>query len=512
MILADLVRRVVEENRKKEAVIFEDKSFTYEQFNARVNSLVNALSDMGIRKGDRLAILAENCHQQREVYVAGMKSGFAVVPLNYRLTEAEISYIINDSKPTTIVVQDKYIDTITSICSGAIPNKNFVCLGQCRDKMASYEHLVLAYPPDEPRVDVMEEDLLLIMYTSGTTGQPKGVMITRRNLFVQLSRTERMLGDLSDRIYLSVMPLHASAGSLFDLSYFTSGATIVTLEGFKPSTVLEAIEKHRVTDIFLVPTAINFLLNDPAFGKHDISSLKRVIYTGAPMPTELLQKAIGALGNIFVQTYGSTEAMIISMLAEEDHAIDSKRITSVGKPVLDVKARVVDENGRERPTGEIGEIVVKSDRVMKGYLGLPEATSEVLKGGWFHTGDIGAIDKEGYMYILDRKKDMIISGGFNIYPTEIENIISKHPAVLEVAVIGVPDPRWGESIKALVVKKQGATCSEEEIIELCKNNLASYKKPNSVEFLESLPKTITGKILKRELRDKYWQVYQKKVH
>ena len=512
MVLADLITMTVEENSSKAAVIFEDEVFTYEQFNARVNSLANALHDIGIKKGDRVAILAGNCPQYREVYVAGIKGGFVVVPLNYRLARPALSYIIDDCKPGAIVFGEDLADVVDSICQESTSIRNLVCIGQCQGKMASYEDLILAYHPEEPRVDAAEEDLAMIMYTSGTTGQPKGAMTTRRNLSAMLPRTGNLLSSSSDRIYLSAMPLHASAGSLTDLTYFVYGATTVLLAAPEPGKILEAIEKYSVTDTFLVPTAINFLLNDPAFGKRDLSSLKRVVYTGSPMPLELLERAIGSLGNIFSQNYGTTESIGISYLDAEDHVIGSKKIASAGKLHPGVGIKVLDDNDRELPAGETGEIVVKSDMVMKGYLGLPEATSETLRDGWFHTGDIGLIDEEGYIYILDRKKDMIISGGYNIYPNEIENVICRHPAVLEVAVIGVPDPEWGESIKALVVRKQGAAVNEKEIIERCKDNLGSYKKPKSVEFVESLPKTSTGKVSKRELRDKHRQGYQSKVH
>jgi len=286
---------------------------------------------------------------------------------------------------------------------------------------------------------------------------------------------------------------------------------------FDPPKIFEAIQRYRATTLFLVPTMINVLLASPDRTRYDLSSLHTIFYGGAPMYVEQLQSAVSAFGPIFVQLFGQGEApMACTSLPKEEHLagddpVKLKRLASAGRETTAVRVRVVNDEDREVPAGQMGEIVVRGDLVMKGYWRKPEATADTLRGGWLHTGDIGYLDSDGYLYITDRKKDMIISGGSNIYPREIEEVICRHPAVFEVAVIGIPDEKWGETVKALVVPREGMRATEAEIIEHCKRHMASYKKPQSVEFLPALPKNAYGKVLKRELRDRYWAGRQRKV-
>jgi long-chain acyl-CoA synthetase len=503
MNLEEIIRGRIRKCKNKVAVIYGNRNFTFAELDERVNRLANALIDMGMQAGDRIAIMSRNCPQFREVYISAIKAGLVLVPLNVRHKESEIAYVLDDCKPNAVICQNEYTGLIDSASSGAAYLQNYICIEHAEGKMLSYEDLIDQSQPSEPIVNISEDDLVLLMYTSGTTGQPKGVMTSRRCFTSYITKDPVVYGDVSNSIHMSVMPMHGSAGLMTDFRYFAGGATTVIAESSDPSTVMRLIEQYQVTETDLVPTSINFLLNSPEFGQYDLGSLRKVYYTGSYMAPELLERAIKAMGKIFCQVYGATEAIGISVLKAEEHISGSKRITSAGEVQVGVQMRILDTSGNEVPVGEKGEIVVKSDTLMNGYFGKPEATAMVLENGWFHTGDVGFIDEDGYLYIRDRKKDMIISGGLNIFPAEIENVIISNPAVLEVAVIGVPDPVWGESVKAVVVPKGGAEISDEDIIELCKDKLAGYKKPKSVAFVESLPKTSTGKVQKWVLRKQF---------
>lgn len=503
MDLGQIIRGCIQKYKNKVAVIQGNRSITFAELDERGNRLANALIGMGLQPGDRIAVMSRNCHQFREMYISALKAGLLLVPLNVRHKEPEISYVFDDCKPTAVICQNEYAGLIDSVRSKAAFVKDCICIEQAGEKMLSYEGLIAQSPPSEPIVKTSEDDLALLMYTSGTTGQPKGVMTPRRIFTAYLTKYPVIYGAASNSIHLSVMPMHGSAGLMTDFGSFILGGTGVIAESSDPSTVLRLVEKYQVTQTDLVPTSINFLLNSPEFGQHDLSSLKRVYYTGSYMAPGLLEQAIKAMGQIFVQVYGATEAIGISVLKAEEHIPGSKKITSAGKVQSGVQMRIVDTSGNEVPVGEKGEILVKSDTIMEGYFRNLEATATALENGWCHTGDVGFVDEEGYVYIRDRKKDMIISGGFNIFSAEIENVIMSNPAVLEVAVIGVPDPVWGESVKAVIVPKEGAEISDEEIIAFCNDRLAGYKKPKSVTFAKSLPKTSTGKIQKWILKKEF---------
>lgn len=503
MDLGEIIRDCIQKYKNKVAVIQGNRSITFAELDERANRLANALIGMGLQPGDRLAVMSRNCHQFREVCISAFKAGLILVPLNVRHKEPEISYVINDCEPTAVIHQNEYAGLIDSVRSKAAFVKNCICIEQAGEKTLGYEGLITQSPPSEPAVKTSEDDLALLMYTSGTTGQPKGVMTPRRILTAYLTKYPLIYGVDSSTIHMSVMPMHGSAGLVTDFGSFIHGSTGLIAESSDPSTLLRLVEKYQVTHTDLVPTVINFLLNSPEFGQHDLSSLKRVHYTGSYMAPGLLEQAIKAMGQIFVQIYGATEAIAISFLKAEEHIPGTKKITSAGKLVNGVQMRIVDASGNEVPVGEKGEILVKSDTIMEGYFRNLEATATALENGWCYTGDVGFVDEEGYLYIRDRKKDMIISGGFNIFPAEIENVIMSNPAVLEVAVIGVPDPVWGESVRAVIVPKQRAEISAEEIVAFCNNRLAGYKKPKSVTFAKSLPKTSTGKVQKWMLKKQF---------
>jgi len=385
--------------------------------------------------------------------------------------------------------------------------------------MLDYEKLISNSSPEFDDVEVDSDHVAWLFYTSGTTGQPKGAMLTHG---VLLAMTMNFYADISplspDDAVLHAAPLSHGSG-LYALPNTAKAANNVILEtrSFDPKVVCETIQRRKITNMFAAPTMVKMLVSYPDIGKYDLSSLKCLNYGGGPMYVEDLKEAVRKLPNCLVQLYGQAECpMTISYLRKEEHvpegtADQTERLKSAGIPRTDVVVKVFDKNDSELPPGEIGEIVVRGEEVMPGYWKNPEATRETLRNRWLHTGDIGKMDERGYVYLLDRSKDMVISGGENIYPREIEEVILRHPAIHEVVVIGVPDEIWGEAIKAIVSTKPGMKTSEREIIDFCKQNLASYKKPKSVEFIDELPKNPYGKILKRELREKYWIGQERRI-
>ncbi len=513
--LKEVINKNAQIYSDKTAFIFENKRYTFKQVNQRVNSLINALASMGVRKGDRVGLLAYNCAQYFEVFNIA-KAGRICVLLNYRSVGRELVYLINNSEANTLILEKEFVNTILPIRHELTGVKNFICLDAAVDNMASYEQLISSFPPDEPVDEVEADDPCTLFYTSGTTGRPKGAIHTHKSLLAEAAAVGQNFTP--DDIALCVMPFfHVAGSAAYLFPAFAYGATIVVHKKFDETAVLETIEREKVTYTCLVPAMIIRLLEHPDLDKHDLSSLRTIAYTGAPMPFEALKRGIEHFGKIFVQLLGQTETLNLTILEKEDHNIEGsakeiKRLESVGKPPGEGELRIVDGQGHDVPVGEVGEIIARSDRIMKEYWKLPKETAETIKGGWLYTGDMGRMDEDGYIYIVDRKKDMIISGGENIYSREVEEVLYTHPAVQEAAVMGVPDEKWGESVKAVIVLREGMTATEDEIINFCKERLASYKKPKSVEFWDSLPMTGSGKIMKNEIRDRYWKGYEKKVH
>ena len=513
--LRDMINDNARRYPNKIAFKFEAESYTFGQVNRRINSLTNALTDLGIGKGDRVGILAYNCPRYFELFGLA-KAGRVCVPLNHRSVGRELSYLINHSELSALVLESDFIDVVDSIRDELKGVREFVCLDGAVQNMRNYEQLIEGYPPDEPTDDVGPDDPCTLFYTSGTTGSPKGAIHTHRSLVAEASIPHRGLNP--DDIVLCVMPFfHVGGSAAHMIPAFAAGATMVVPRRFDETLVLETIEKEKVSYVFLVPTMIIRLLEHPALDDHDLSSLRAVGYTGAPMPVEALRRGIARFGEVFFQELGQTETLNMTVLRREDHKLDGsptilRRLESVGRPLGDGELRIVDGQGQDVPIGVAGEIVARSDRMMKGYWNLPQETANMMRDGWLHTGDVGRMDEDSYIYLVDRKKDMIISGGENIYSREVEEVLYMHPAVMEAAVVGVPDEKWGESVKAFVVLKEGAGASEEEIIDFCREHLASYKKPRSVEFWGELPKTGSGKIKKDEIREPYWVGHERRIH
>jgi long-chain acyl-CoA synthetase len=431
-----------------------------------------------------------------------------MVPLDYRIVSRELTYLLNDSEANTLIIGANYLHLVSSIRSELSTVKNLFFIGQSVKNMQSYDECVSSYPSTEPDTDAGENDLATLYYTSGTTGSPKGVMMTHRNLVAAMMNMMEALPVRSADVTLHTSPFSHIAAVWPLLVHCFAGATNVVLEKFDPRVVLEAIEDNKVTTWNSVPTMILRLTEYPDLTNYELSSLRWVGYGAAPMPAEVLKRAMLNLGNLFLQVYGSTETYIVTLLTKEDHIVEGpedkvRRLGSCGKPLSGCEVRVVNEPGKNIIPGEIGEIIVRGDSVTRGYWKLPEETARTIKRGWFYTGDLATVDEEGYIYIIDRKKELIISGGENISPKEVEEVIYGHPSVFEVAVIGVPDKKWGEATKAVVVLRSGKAATEEEIIAFCRHNLARFKVPKSVVFTDSLPKTASGKISRKELKDRY---------
>ncbi|HEX78181.1 MAG TPA: fatty acid--CoA ligase [Dehalococcoidia bacterium] len=507
MVIGDIAIRNARNYPSKIALVFGNDRYTFKEFNDRVNRLTRALLDSGVERGGRIAILAENCPQYAEAYFATAKGGLVILPLNARLAGPELVYIINDAQVSTLLVEKEFLGLIDSIWSQLETVANLITIGEAGEN--SYELLISRYPPEEPDIRVDEDDLACLMYTSGTTGRPKGAMLTHRNLIANALNPILAFQFRHDDITLHLAALYHVAAQWPLMSHFYLGATNVLLKKFEPLATLKVVETERITTLNAVPVMISGLLDQLDKEEHDLSSASWIGYGASPMPLPLIKRALHRFGQVMVQLYGLTESGgIVTWLPQEDHIIEGpeeklRRLTSCGKEIINVEVRVVDEAGQDVAPGQVGEIIVRGDNVMKGYWAQPEATAETLKGGYLHTGDLATVDEEGYIYIVDRKKDMIISGGENIYSREVEEAIFAHPAVRDVAVIGVPDEKWGEAVKAVVVLKEGATATEEEIIEFCRQRIASYKKPKSVDFVPELPRNATGKVLKTLLREQY---------
>jgi acyl-CoA synthetase (AMP-forming)/AMP-acid ligase II len=510
LLLGEMMSRNARKFPDKEALVYGETRLTYKQLNGRINRLAHALMDLGIKRDDKVAILAFNCNQFMETYFALAKMGGVAVPINFRLHPEEMAYIINQSDAKALIMGEAFVEIARGIQKDLPQVKDYISIsGEPTEGMLHFDSWVDKYPDKEPLILVEEDDPLFIMYTAGTTGRPKGAVITHKNEMVlwmlgtAFVLTEPGMSDLWNFRAFGAPPIFHLASFGFCQFMFFLGATVVLpTEVFDPVYIMQTIEKEKINALVLVPAMTNFVLMVPDLDKYDTSSLKVWGSSGAILPVETrrqIKKYFPSV-NIF-DLFGQTEmsALISGLLPSESEG----RETSVGKILPFCEIRVVDANDKDVPIGQVGEAVYRGPTVMKEYYKNPEATREAMRGGWFHGGDLVRMDKEGFIYIVDRTKDMIISGGENIYPAEIEGVLLKHPKIAESAVIGVHDKEWGESVKAIVVPKPGEVLSEKEVIDFCKKHLASYKKPRSVDFIEALPRNAMGKVMKTELRKQY---------
>jgi len=500
------------------AVVCGKERFTYAQFAERAGRLAGALRKAGVRAGDRVAFLSMNCHRLLEAYYGVVEAGAVLLPLNIRLAARELAYILNDSGASVLFLQSCFLGLCESFRSKLSTVKAFFSLdaGAQADWLSAQNYEALLSGAPAHRADIMQVDensLAELFYTSGTSAEPKGVMLTHRNIYLHALNAGLAMHTDNESVELHTIPLFHANG--WGVAHFLTllGGKHVMMQKFDPPEVFRLIEAERVNYCSLVPAMATALVNCPERQKYDLSSLKRISLGGAASSPTLVREVEERLGCTCFSGYGLTETAPVLTISpmkpglswEGDQRFAGQAMT--GYPIPGVELRVVDENDQDvaRDGLSVGEIVARSDGVLEGYWQQPAATAEALRGGWFHTGDMATWNEEGYILIVDRKKDIIVSGGENISSLEVEKILLSHPAVLEVAIIPVPDQVWGEVPEALVVLKPGMQAGASELIEHCRARLAHYKCPRSIEYLESLPRTGTGKVLKRDLRKKYWQ-------
>ena len=512
MTVGEMLTRNANKFPTKKAVVSEETSLDFKTLNERVNRLANGLLKKGLKKGDRIGVLIHNCHQFIEIYYAAAKTGGIFCPYNNHLKQWELKDIIDYSTPRFLFVDKDFAGMIDALKPELKSVESYICLQKTDGAYwEDYEALIAQGDAVEPGIRILEDDVQSIIFTAGTTGRPKGAMRTHRHLMSDAFASAIDLQVGYDEKVLITFPMYhvACEDNIVRHSLLSNTIYIKKEGGFNPPEVLEYISKEKISRIHLVPTMIHSLIQVPDVNKYDLSSLKLILYAGSSMPVELLKKALAIFPCGFAQLYGQTESgPFTTVLKPEDHIQDGTeksvaRLASSGKPALNYEVRIVDDNDVDVPMGEVGELIVRSEAMMIGYWQMPEETEKKLKNGWLHTGDLAKFDEDGYVYIVERKGDMIISGGVNIYPREIEEVLYKHPSVSEASVIGLPDEHWGEIVKAVIVLKPGAKATEDEIKDFCGKNLAGFKKPKSVDFWKELPKSSQGKILKKDIRKQY---------
>jgi len=490
----------------KTAIVFEGQRISYAEFNDRANRLAHGLMGLGLKKGDKVATLFLNCPTMCESYFGILKAGGVLVPLNARLSWRELASLMEHSGSRFLLFDEEFYETFFLLRPHVTKVEKYVMAGARKaEDLLPYEKLLEGSPAEEPGVDIGEDDDLMVVYTAGTTGRPKGVLVTHRNYIWTALNIGTDMGIHPEDINLVVFPIFHTAGLASFFTRVMMGITLILMKRLDLPEILQTIEKERVVSTAMVPTLLNSILQLPDLKSYDTTSVKKYTSAAAIFPVKLKSQFNKIFPNAALyEIYGLSEAGGADTILMPWDAF--RKVACVGKAFRHHEVKVVDEAGKEVAVGEVGEILIRGPVVMKGYYKDPQATAEAIRGDWLHTGDLAKVDEEGYIYIVDRKKDIIVSGGVNIYPREVEEVLYAHPKVAEAAVIGVPDEKWGETIKALVVPKEGQTLSEEEVIGFCRENLASYKKPTSVKFLTALPKNAAGKVLKAELRKQYGQL------
>ena len=526
MTLNELLPKAVKLYPHREAVVCGPVRMSYQKFGERVWRLCHGLSALGLRRKDRLAILHENCHIFLETYLAAAHLGLILVPLNFRLAAKELAMILMDSGSKVLIAHEMFRDKAAHLPAAVSGLESVVWTHRVSEKALGekeydYEALLLSQE-EKPVVDLSLEDdeVAHLYYTSGTTGRPKGVMLTHKNVKSHALGTIAELQLTDKDHWFHVAPLFHLADAWATFAITWVGGKHVLVPSFDPLSVLRLIQEEKITLTNLIPTMLNVMVNHADVGKFDYSSLRVLLSGGAPIAPEVVRRIIDTFKCDYIQTYGMTEtAPYLTLSILKGHLLDKSAEEQLrfkaktGREFIAVELRVVDDAGQDIPQDEetVGEIIVRGDTVTPGYWQLPEETAKAFKDGWLLTGDMAVIDEEGYVTIVDRKKDVIITGGENVYSTEVEHILYMHPAVLECAVVGVPDAKWGETVKGIVVVKPGHEVTEEELIGFCKDSIARFKAPKSIDFLPALPKTGSGKIEKKKLRDGYWDDHGKKV-
>lgn len=498
MLIGDIVSKTAAEKGEKTAAVLDEEEITYNQLEKESNQLANGLINLGIKPSDMVSIMLPNSIEFLTAYLGVIKSGATMVPLNISFKTPAVEYILNNSEAKIIITSQDFLGLIKK-CNLDFVEKIILIDGEQADDYLLIEEFS-DQPTDLPELkNIDEEYVAACLYTSGTTGKPKGAMLTHHNLIFDTKKSiEHLKVDDSDR-YICVLPMfHAFAETVCMLMPLFLGAEIVIVDRFLPEKVLRIIQEKNITFFAGVPTMYSALLNVKNKDEYDLSHLNLCISGGAAMPQQTMEDFENTFNVKILEGNGPTETSPVAYV----NPVDGERKSgSVGLPIPETKVKIVDENDNELPIGEIGEIIVQGEHVMKGYFKMPEATEETLRNGWLHTGDLGKMDEDGYVYIVDRKKDMINVGGMNVYPREIEEQLYKHPKIKEAAVVATKDELRGEIPKAVIVLKEGETADEREIKKYCLQYFANYKVPKLVEFLDELPKNATGKIDKKSLSD-----------
>lgn len=505
----------------KTAVVFGNQKYTFADLKEKGDRLARSFIGLGLKRGDIIAILLPNSPEVLFVDYACSRLGIGAIPLANYLQIKDIKFMVQESGACALLFDHKFRDAVQAVKSEFADHiRNCICSAPSPDLIQAGEHhlqdLIERTPAGEVVAAAQLDDVAMIIYTGGTTGTPKGVVHTQRTWVNTLVLEMLELGIGRDEVFLAATPLTHGARAYLYPTWLKGGSGVI-LQGFQLPQFFETIQNERVTSTFMVPTMIYAVLNYPDLKRYDLSSLRNIIYGAAPISPERLREAVRVFGPIFTQSYGQVECpTVISVLSKEELSteVDERslsRFASCGRPSLGMLHRLVDSHGNDVQKGQPGEIVVKSPNMMIEYLNRPDLTSETIKDGWLHTGDIARQDDEGYLFMVDRKKDMIVSGGFNIFPKEIEDTLSEHEAVSMAAVIGVPDEKWGESATALIVKKSGREVTEGELINFCKERKGSTICPKSIVFVETIPTTALGKPDKKQIRAQYWKGRERNI-
>jgi fatty-acyl-CoA synthase len=516
--LADMVRARAKTRRNAIVFEFEGRQTSFAELDINTNRVANALQALGVKPRERIAYLGKNSDFYFELLLGAMKANVVMAPVNWRLAGPEIAFIVEDCKAPVLFVGPEFITQVNNIRTQLPGVRSIITTEGGAPEWQDFTIWRDAQSGDDPKVAIAPKDIAIQLYTSGTTGKPKGAMLSHAN-FLNLVRAG---GDArpdwntwnEDDVSLVAMPIFHIGGSGWGVLGVYHGATGVIAREFDPTKVLDFFEQSGITKLFMVPAAMQFVVRQPRARQVDFSKLKYMLYGASPIPAALLKECIEVFKCGFVQMYGMTETTgTIVALSPEDHVEGMERMRSAGKALPGVEIAILDADGTPLPPRQVGEIATRSGSNMMGYWNLPEATAATLRtDGWLRTGDAGYMDEDGYLYIHDRIKDMIISGGENIYPAEVESALCDHPDVAEAAVIGVPDDKWGEAVKAVVVMKPGKQATATDIINFTRERIAGFKTPKSVEFLPALPRNPSGKILRRQLREPYWAGKDRRVN
>ncbi len=494
----------------QEALVFEGQRFSYADVQARVRRLAGALAARGVQRGTRVAALHTNTNRYVEAYYATAMLGGVFIPVNYRAKQHELEHMLKAGNASVLLVGQRYLAAVEALRPSLPDLQTLIGFDGAQGDMPAFEDLLAGATEHEEETEVDDDDTSILMYTSGTTSLPKGVMLRYGDFTAYVTANVELADGTPRGAALLCAPLYHIAGATNMMTTIWTGRRLVVMPQFDAGAWLELVERERITHGFVVPTMMKHLLDHPDFATRDLSSLEVLSYGGAPMPFPVIRRAIERFPRTvgFVNAFGQTETTsTLTVLGPDDHRLEgtaeeiekrTRRLRSIGRPLPDVEVRIVDDEGTELPVGEVGEIHVRTPRAMKGYAGAKD--SPFTTEGWLPTRDLGWIDEDGYLYVAGRKDDMIIRGGENIAPAEVESVVGSHPAVEEVAVVGVPDVEWGQRVAAFVVLRPDASATADELGEFCRQRLASFKKPEVIRFLPELPKNPMGKILRRELR------------